>query len=125
MLGCVLVMSGIIAGFRVFFDSHQGGRQYMEDVVSVMSDSEPRLADRGFASFAVYDGHGGLEAANFAKIHLVHQISRRAGFDSQKESDVVQAIKEAFISTHKMMTTVVGTNIVVNYTTIRNFATLP
>jgi len=104
-------MSVIGADFQVFYDSAQGGRDYMEDVVSVkISSSHGEVA-----YFALFDGHGGAEAAHFADTHLLNQITRRAEFSSEDDSEVVQAIKDGFVTTHQMMTKAVGTNIVKKY----------
>ena len=104
-------MSGIGIDFQVFYDSVQGGRNYMEDVVSVKISSDADSADHGFAFFAVFDGHGGADAAQFADKHLLDQITRREEFWSEDDSDVVQAIKDGFVSTHHMMTKAVGMKI--------------
>jgi hypothetical protein len=104
-------MPGIGIDFQVFHDSAQGGRQYMEDVVSVKVRSDADTAHQGFAFFAVFDGHGGAEAAHFADKHLLDQITRRAEFSSDDDSLVVQAIKDGFVATHQMMAKAVGTNI--------------
>jgi len=101
-------MSGIGIDFQVFYDSAQGGRDYMEDVLSVDS------AHRDFAFFAVFDGHGGAEAARFADKHLLGQITRCPKFWSEDDTDVIRSIKEGFVNTHHMMANVVGTNIILN-----------
>jgi len=108
-------MSGSGIAFQVFYDTAQGGRDYMEDVVSVKIPSDADSAPQGFAFFAVFDGHGGAEAARFADKHLLDQITRRVEFSSEDDSDVVQAIKDGFVTTHQMMTKAVGTNIVIKY----------
>ena len=58
-------------GFRVraSVSQHQGGRAYMEDFSSVTVD-----ADNQEACFAVYDGHGGHDAAYFCQRNLWHNI---------------------------------------------------
>jgi len=102
-------MSGNGIDFQVFYDTAQGGRDYMEDVVSVKTSSDADSVLRKFSSFAVFDGHGGAEAAHFADKYLIDQITQRAEFWSQDDSVVVQAIKDGFVTTHHMMTKAVGT----------------
>lgn len=94
---------------RVFCESAQGGREYNEDVLSVRVQYGSNSAQPRFAFFAVFDGHGGAEAARFADRHLLDQIRQRPQFSSTDDSDVVQAIKDGFVATHHMMTTAVGT----------------
>jgi len=108
-------MSGIGIDLQVFHDSAQGGRDHMEDVVSVKIPSDADSAHQGFAFFAVFDGHGGADAAHFADEHLLDQITRRAEFWSEDDSLVVQGIKDGFVSTHRMMAKAVGRNIVIKY----------
>ena len=54
---------------RASVSQHQGGRAYMEDFSSVTVD-----ADNQEACFAVYDGHGGHDAAYFCQRNLWHNI---------------------------------------------------
>ena len=93
---------------RVTSDSKQGGRKYMEDVVCV----EFHKGDDGetieFVYFAVFDGHGGKEAACFAKEHLLKEITKHRGFWSDDDRQVLKAITDGFISTHKLMWRDVG-----------------
>lgn len=84
----------------VSFHSAQGGRKYMEDVVCgvVREDPEP------YAFFAVYDGHGGNEAAAFAAEHLHGELVGCRGFwEKQDDDQVLRAIRDAFMSTHRRM----------------------
>jgi serine/threonine protein phosphatase PrpC len=50
---------------RVSAEANQGGRKYMEDVTAVHFE---RVNSVEFASFAIFDGHGGREASHFAKV---------------------------------------------------------
>ena len=50
---------------RVSAEANQGGRRYMEDVTAVQFERKNSLE---FASFAIFDGHGGREASHFAKV---------------------------------------------------------
>ena len=47
---------------------NQGGRKYMEDVFSVAYQQTEDELDLEYAFFGIYDGHGGKEAALFAKV---------------------------------------------------------
>lgn len=53
--------------------------------------------------FAVFDGHGGRDAAIFAKEKLWETVKRQKGFHSNDENQVVKAIKEGFMETHRSM----------------------
>jgi serine/threonine protein phosphatase PrpC len=48
--------------------------------------------------FAIFDGHAGVEAANFAKIHLHFNLIHHKLF----KDDVASALVEAFAQTDKM-----------------------
>ena len=88
----------------------------MEDFVAIVEriappagvkDSRPEC-DNATAYFAVFDGHGGAEAAAFARAELLGELTRRKDFWSDEDVVVVKAIKESFISTHLKMWTVHG-----------------
>ena len=51
----------------------------------------------GHAYFAVFDGHAGVEAATYAKCHLLCNIVRHPLFTK----DVTKAIGEAIVTTDK------------------------
>ena len=56
---------------RVTGHCNQGGRKYMEDVFSVAYQQTEDEMDLEYAFFGIFDGHGGKEAALFAKVkHL-------------------------------------------------------
>ena len=59
--------------------------------------------DLEYAYFGIFDGHGGREAAAFAKEHLMDHIVRQKGFWSEDDETVLKAIKEGFIQTHHAM----------------------
>ena len=109
-------MSSFEAKFQVFSDAKQGNRDYMEDFISVKicEDVETeKCIDRPFAYFAVFDGHGGAEAAKFAEKQLLNEIIRQPGFSSYDDNTVMAAIKEAFLATHRMMVQFVGKFVVI------------
>ena len=60
---------------RVSAEANQGGRKYMEDVTAVHFE---RTNGVEFASFAIFDGHGGREASHFAKVS--HFYSKKRTF---------------------------------------------
>ena len=53
---------------RVTGYCNQGGRKYMEDVFSVAYQQTEDEKDLEYAFFGIFDGHGGREAAIFAKV---------------------------------------------------------
>lgn len=48
-------------------------------------------------------GHGGSEAATFAKEHLINLIVNQKLFWSNDDRDVLRAIREGYIATHYAM----------------------
>ena len=61
-----------------------------------------------FGYFAVFDGHGGDSAAQFARDHLLDEIKAHKGFWSDDDNTVMTAIKNAFLCTHTLMWNDVG-----------------
>ncbi|XP_028840782.1 protein phosphatase, Mg2+/Mn2+ dependent, 1Db [Denticeps clupeoides] len=116
---------------RVSVFSEQGGRKYMEDVTEVLVEYEPgeeelgaaalgapgeqpcgapgapdrapAEARRSVAFFAVFDGHGGREAALFARDHLWDFLKKQRGFWSQDYREVCAAIRKGFVACHHAM----------------------
>lgn len=72
----------------------------MEDVTAVHFE---RANGVEFASFAIFDGHGGREASHFAKDHLMGFIKREKGFFSTKCDVVKAAIRAGFLACHDAM----------------------
>ena len=66
---------------RVTGHCNQGGRKYMEDVFSVAYQQTEDEMDLEYAFFGIFDGHGGKEAALFAKVSK----NWRKGDDSRTE----------------------------------------
>ena len=93
---------------RVTMDSKQGGRKYMEDVLAVKFQKTDDGRNIEYTYLAVFDGHGGAEAAKFAKEHLLTEITKLKGFWSDDDEEVTQAIREGFLSTHRLMWKAVG-----------------
>lgn len=78
----------------------QGRRSQMEDKHIIIPDLNAYVGLEGHASqafFAVYDGHGGVEAAKFAQAQLHHEIASHPAF----KDDILTSIKEGFLSTDK------------------------
>eukprot|EP00062_Callorhinchus_milii_P011688 gi/632957898/ref/XP_007894736.1/ PREDICTED: LOW QUALITY PROTEIN: protein phosphatase 1D [Callorhinchus milii] len=110
---------------RVSVHSDQGGRKYMEDVTQVVLEPEPRAKEKppppppppapaawergppepraGVAFFAVFDGHGGREAAVFARDNLWKCIKKQRGFLSEDPQEFSGAIRKGFIACHYAM----------------------
>ncbi|MBN3304135.1 PPM1D phosphatase, partial [Amia calva] len=64
------------------------------------AESRPR---RSVAFFAVFDGHGGREAAQFARDHLWDFIKKQRGFWSKDDEEVCAAIRKGFVACHHAM----------------------
>ncbi|XP_066514767.1 protein phosphatase, Mg2+/Mn2+ dependent, 1Db [Hoplias malabaricus] len=63
-------------------------------------DAEER---KSVAFFAVFDGHGGREAALFARDHLWDFLKKQRGFWSNDYRKVCDAIRKGFIACHHAM----------------------
>lgn len=50
-----------------------------------------------------HTGHGGAEAATFAKEHLINLIVNQKIFWSNDDRDILRAIREGYIATHYAM----------------------
>ena len=101
---------------RVSAEANQGGRKYMEDVTAVHFE---RANGVEFASFAIFDGHGGREASHFAKVrffvkitnfnffykkdNLMSYIKKEKGFFSTRCDIVKKAIRQGFLACHEAM----------------------
>ncbi|XP_019401209.1 PREDICTED: protein phosphatase 1D [Crocodylus porosus] len=94
--------------------SEQGGRKYMEDVTQIVVEPEPEPEQeaaaagearprRSAAFFAVCDGHGGREAAQFARENLWGFITRQKGFCSAEPAEVCAALRKGFVACHRAM----------------------
>lgn len=87
------------ARFSVDTCAAKGRRPRMEDKHIVIEDLNSLLdledANESQAFFAVYDGHGGVEAASFAQAHLHHLLSKQESFSANP----LAALKSAFLET--------------------------
>jgi protein phosphatase 1D len=95
--------STIGVNLRVTGHCSQGGRKYMEDVFCVAYQQTEDDKDLEYAFFGIFDGHGGGEAAAYAKEHLMDNIVNQKSFWSDDDAVVLKAIKEGFITTHHGM----------------------
>lgn len=75
----------------------------MEDFFSVAYQQSEDEKDLEYAFFGIYDGHGGSEAATFAKENLMNEIVSQKLFWSDLDQDVLRAIREGYIATHYAM----------------------
>lgn len=95
--------ASIGVNLRVTGQCSQGGRKYMEDYFSVAYQQSENAKDLEYAFIGIYDGHGGAEAAKFAKEHLMMKIINQRLFWSDNDHDVLRAIREGYIATHYAM----------------------
>ncbi|KOC67875.1 Protein phosphatase 1D [Habropoda laboriosa] len=93
----------IKVNLRVTGHCNQGGRKYMEDMFSVAFQSTSDDKDLEYAFFGIFDGHGGGEAATFAKEHLMNVIVKQKNFWSDRDEDVLRAIRDGYVNTHYAM----------------------
>jgi len=109
--GVVMPLS-IGVNLRVTGHCNQGGRKYMEDMFCVAFQPTPDDKDLEYAFFGIFDGHGGGEAATFAKEHLMDSIVKQKNFWSDRDEDVLRAIRDGYMNTHYAMWRELGTEIV-------------
>lgn len=93
---------------RVTGHCNQGGRKYMEDAFVVAYQQTKDKTDLEYAYFGIFDGHGGREAALYAKEHLLDAIVKQSDFWSNNDEHVLRAIKHGFLRTHLGMWKEVG-----------------
>uniref|UniRef100_W8B6R7 Protein phosphatase 1D n=1 Tax=Ceratitis capitata TaxID=7213 RepID=W8B6R7_CERCA len=101
--GGITQPSTLGVNLRVTGQCSQGGRKYMEDYFSVAYQQSENAKDLEYAFIGIYDGHGGAEAATFAKENLMMQIINQKSFWSDSDHDVLRAIREGYIATHYAM----------------------
>lgn len=65
--------------------------------------SKPNGSHRSVAFFAVFDGHGGREAAQFARDYLWEFMKKQRGFWSDCDREVCSAIRKGFVACHHAM----------------------
>lgn len=106
--------------YKSFVATNQGRREYMEDFVCKSRQQLIKEHQRNENSiydckekllmeyFAVFDGHGGTDAAYFAQKYLLGEITKQTGFWSQDRRSVSKSISDGFVSTTKAMWNVFG-----------------
>lgn len=65
--------------------------------------SKTSRSRRSVAFYAVFDGHGGREAAQFARDYLWEFMKKQRGFWSDCDREVCAAIRKGFIACHHAM----------------------
>ncbi|ODM97892.1 Protein phosphatase 1D [Orchesella cincta] len=95
--------TSIGVNLRVTAHSNQGGRKYMEDMFCVAYQPTSDERDLLYAYFGIFDGHGGREAALYAKTHLMDHIVSQKNFWSDNDELILRAIRDGFISVHHAM----------------------
>ncbi|GIX78372.1 protein phosphatase 1D [Caerostris darwini] len=96
-------MSTSETNLRVTGQSSQGGRRYMEDAFVVAYQHTEDKKDLEYAFFGIFDGHGGKEAAQYAKNNLLDNIITLKQFWQDDDEMVLSAIRDGFLNTHLAM----------------------
>ncbi len=88
-------------------ETNVGGRPYMEDFLAVElkaneeSQKSPHL--RAQAYIGVFDGHGGKEAAKYARDRLWDVIQRQPKFQLKDPEVIKEALCEGYLALHQEM----------------------
>jgi len=94
-------------------ETNAGGRRHMEDYLAVkLCPNEelcksPNLREQAFVG--VFDGHGGKEAAKFARERLWDLIQMQPKYLSTDVETIQESIEEAFLALHREMEPLRGT----------------
>ena len=80
----------------------------MEDCLQIKIANHTDKNKKSFSYLGVFDGHGGVHAAEYAKENLLDEITKQKGFWSDDDNCVLKAIKDGFLSTHHKMWKIVG-----------------
>ena len=117
---------------RVTANSIQGHRKYMEDFYKIRfqrelslyeaknatllkaaktagflerksDQNQPAKSNILYSYFSIFDGHGGEEAAQFAKEKLYWRIVEQPDFWSDDDEKVLSAIRQGFVKCHMEM----------------------
>ena len=90
---------------RICHNKNPGMRKYMEDEISIENGTTDRIPT---TYLGVFDGHGGKEAAIYARDNLFDNLKSQPGFFDNDPENVKEAIRQAFIKTHMDMFKIVG-----------------
>ena len=90
----------------------------MEDVTHIHFEEKDNQFQYGY--FAIFDGHGGPNASAYAKEHLLDEITKQKNFWSTDDTQVLKAIKDGFISCHRLMWKAVGKSYVTHLIHLNN-----
>lgn len=94
-------------------ETNAGGRRHMEDYLAVKLCPNERLRQvphlREQAYIGVFDGHGGKEAAKFARERLWEVIQDQPKYQMNDIESVCESLREAFEALHKEMEPLRGT----------------
>ena len=99
--------SGKGVTINVTAEADAGKRRHMEDYLAVsLAPNEalkdiPGLKDQAF--IGVFDGHGGEEAAVYARERLWDLIQEQPKFRTTDQQQVAEAIADAYWNLHKEM----------------------
>lgn len=99
--------SGRGVTISVTAETDAGKRRHMEDYLDVrLTPNEtlqqiPALREQAFVG--VFDGHGGKEAAMYARERLWDLIQEQSKFRTTDKDKVVEAIEDAYWGLHKEM----------------------
>lgn len=88
-------------------ETNAGGRKHMEDYIAVnLSPDDELLANpelREQAFVGVFDGHGGKEAAKYAREKMWQMIQQQPKFQTHDRLSVREAINDAYLQLHEAM----------------------
>lgn len=86
----------------VFCYSIQGDRHTMEDELTV------QFLDKNHVILGIFDGHGGREAAAYAKDNLVQSIVVNSERLTSEPPKIKKVLREAFLKIHCEMASLRG-----------------
>ncbi|XP_055329262.1 protein phosphatase 1D-like [Paramacrobiotus metropolitanus] len=94
-------------GYRISIYKEQGGRHHMEDIPVFARDRYDGVPDdvvtEPYDYIAIFDGHGGSQASEYASEHLLRDIVSQREFWSDNEAEILAAIRQGFINCHYKM----------------------
>ena len=93
-------------------ETNAGGRRHMEDYLAVKLSPNEEMRQiahlREQAYIAVFDGHGGKEAAKYVRERLWDVIQAQPTFTSTDITTVCDSIKDSFLQLHQEMEPIRG-----------------